>query len=286
MEDAGCSRLRLFIAGYPLEYTLSPAIYHAWARMRGLRLEYGVERPSEPAGLAALAEMCRRDACCRGFNVTMPYKTVVLSMLQDLDEHSRIIEAVNTVVNHDGSLIGYNTDWIGVRQPLDRAGYTGGSVLIIGAGGAARAAAYALRDLAETIYYTSRTGDSARKLAEWTRRILGVYSEGYKATKHVYKALTSRVNLVINASPASGVDKTPLPLDTLSILSKPCTVFDMVYKPVDTLLLQEARKTGCKTVDGLDMLSVQAAYNIKVWFNIDEDPALLKRTALEAIGQA
>ncbi len=286
MEDAGCGRLRLFIAGYPLEYTLSPAIYNTWARMRGLRVEYGVERPSEPAGLAAVAEMCRRDPCCRGFNVTMPYKTVILSMLQDLDEHSKTIEAVNTVLNDRGSLTGYNTDWIGVRRPLEETGYPGGSVLIIGAGGAARAAAYALRDLAETIYYTSRTGESARKLAEWTSRVLGVYSEGYKAGGQVYKALTRRVNLVINASPASGIDKTPLPLDALNTLPKPCTVFDMVYKPVDTLLLQEARRTGCKTIDGLDMLSVQAAYNIRVWFNMEEDPRLLKKIALDSMNQA
>ncbi|MEB3861748.1 MAG: hypothetical protein GSR84_05965 [Desulfurococcales archaeon] len=266
MEDPrDCPELRLFIVGYPLEYTLSPPIYMEWAKRRGIPLVYTVERPSSPASLPYYTRSCRRDPCCLGFNVTMPYKAVILSLLDRIEAHARIIEAVNTVYKHPSGLAGANTDWLGVRDPVSSIAKPGGTALIIGAGGAARAAAYALRGLVDRVAYTSRSGVTAVKLAEWTRRTLGLEAEGYRAEPGIYKKLLPATSLVINASPASGADKSPLPQGLLHMAPKPCTVMDMVYNPPETLLLQEAREAGCRTIDGIKMLATQAAYNVEIW---------------------
>ncbi|MCE4603191.1 MAG: hypothetical protein F7B18_08415 [Desulfurococcales archaeon] len=266
MEDPrDCPELRLFIVGYPLEYTLSPPIYMEWAKRRGIPLVYTVERPSSPASLPYYIGTCRRDPCCLGFNVTMPYKAVILSLLDRIEAHARVIEAVNTVYKHSSGLAGTNTDWLGVKDPVSSTTEPGGMALIIGAGGAARAAAYALRGLVDNIVYTSRSGVTAVKLAEWTRKTLGLGAEGYRAAPEVYYKLLPNARLVINASPASGASKSPLPQGLLHEAPKPCTVMDMVYNPPETLLLREARSAGCKIIDGIKMLATQAAYNLEIW---------------------
>ncbi|MEB3774608.1 MAG: hypothetical protein GSR86_06775 [Desulfurococcales archaeon] len=282
MEDAGCGRLRLFIVGYPLEYTLSPQIYMEWARREGIPLDYSVERPSSPASLPLYTSGCRRDPCCLGFNVTMPYKAVILGLLDRIEAHARVIEAVNTVYKHEAGLAGTNTDWLGVLEPLEEAGSIDhDTALIVGAGGAARAAAYALRGHVSRIIYTSRTGVTAVKLAEWTRTTLHIDSQGYKATSDIYEKLLPEASLLINASPASGARKTPIPLGILGMLQKPCTVMDMVYNPPDTLLLKHALEIGCKTIDGIKMLATQAAHNIKIWLAKSPDKKLLEQIARE-----
>ncbi len=273
-----CMKLRLFIVGYPLEYTLSPPIYMEWAKRHGIPLQYDVERPSSPAALLYHIRHCRGDPCCLGFNVTMPYKAVILSLLDRIESHARVIEAVNTVYKQGTTLAGINTDWLGVRDPVNPR-WPGGQALIIGAGGAARAAAYAIHGKASRILYTSRTGVTAEKLAEWTRRTLGVDSEGYKAEPEAYKRILPGSSLVINASPASGANKTPIPTGLLRLLPSQCTVMDMVYNPPETMLLREARHRGCSTIDGIQMLAVQAAYNIEAWLGEKPDPKELEEIA-------
>jgi len=275
-----CLDYRLFIVGYPLEYTLSPPIYIEWGMMNGYRIEYSVERPSSPASLVYYTRMCRDDPCCLGFNVTMPYKTVILGLLDDIDHHARVIEAVNTVYKGSSKLLGTNTDWLGVREPLLEASDRWfEATLMIGAGGAARAAAYAIKDLTGKIIYTSRTGITAVKLAEWTRKTLKIDAEGYKATPETYRRKLEETTLIINASPASGATKTPIPQKQLEKLQKPCTVIDLVYNPPQTLLLKQAQKQKCTTIDGITILATQAAHNIKKWLKKKPNPKTLEKIA-------
>jgi shikimate dehydrogenase len=275
---------RLFIVGRNIAYTLSPAIYNQLFRERGVDARYTVVDTDEQGAKEAM-NGCRNDDSCLGFNVTKPYKLLAAREVDDLDAHAAAIGAVNTVLRRGGRLVGYNTDWLGVLEPLKRFDppATYDRVLIIGAGGAARAAVYALSDRASRLYIVSATGVSAANLARWASTVLGAEARGHRSTSSVYREILPTVDLVVNASPASSKGSSPIPPSLLRGLRSEATVFDMVYTPPRTLLLIEASKRGCKTVDGLWMLAYQAARNLELWLGLEASPDLLRAYAINEV---
>ncbi len=275
----------LFITGKDISYTLSPLMYNTMFSEHGVRVYYSVLEAASSDHLGRIITWCRQDDRCLGFNVTKPYKTIAAQIVDRLDDTATEVGAVNTVARAGGVLVAYNTDWYGVIGPLARfdppATYDG--VLLVGAGGAARAAVYALRDRVKKLHVVSRSGVSAMELAGWARRRWGLEAKGYRASRSTYRALVSRVDLVVNASPASGLDETPIPLDELKLLKPPCTVMDMVYTPPETLLLATASRIGCRIIDGLWMLVYQATFNLKLWLSLETTPDKLRNIILANI---
>jgi shikimate dehydrogenase len=251
-------------------------MYNWFFAARGYRASY--EAMDIPGGLEEALPALRG---LRGFNVTTPFKVAILGLLDDVAGAARTIGAVNTVSVEGGRMVGYNTDYKGFLYALKTSGTAGyDTVLLIGAGGAARAALYALRGLARRVYIVSRTGHTARELAGVALSWGFDYSLGARQGENVVKRAVSRADLVVNASPV-GSDGVSVPV-SVEGLEEPCTVVDMVYRPLETPLLRAARRAGCRTVDGLWMLAAQAAENLRIWLGEDASPVDLRRAAMGA----
>ncbi len=237
------------VIGDPIAHSKSPLIHNFWLRQMKLVGEYRATRVKSDE-LAAYFALRRTDPNWRGCNVTMPHKEAVAAHLDDVDPSARRIGAVNTVVHHhDGFLIGTNTDWQGVTFALSDTPLEGREVVLVGAGGAAKAALESLR-LAKPARLTilNRSEEKARDLL----RAFSLEGE----TGPIAGA--PRADLLINATPLGMAGQPPLEIG-LSALKADATVFDMVYHPVETALLAEARRRGLRTVDGLAMLVWQAS---------------------------
>lgn len=271
---------KFFIVGKPLSHTASPHIYNRVFSSRGIGARY---EPLEVdvEGLREFVKFVAREAA--GFNVTVPHKTTVVPLLDELDATAREIGAVNTVLNVNEKLFGYNTDWIGVRRSLERFHVLRGlgEVLVVGAGGAARGVVYALRDSARRVVVLSRTGFSAKELAALASR-WGLDAVGLEASNIAVREILGRVDLLINASPVGTLSwESPVPEDSLH---PGLIVMDLVYNPLRTRLLAAAESAGCTTIDGLWVLCYQAAENLKIWLGLDVEVEELRSYGMEFLG--
>lgn len=262
------------VIGDPVAHSKSPLIHQFWLRQMGRVGDYKATRvrPEElPAYLAAR----REDPDWRGCNVTMPCKQAIAEHLDTIDPIAHRIGAVNTVVNHSaGLLMGANTDFQGVHFALEDSAPAGKKIVLLGSGGAARAVLEELRQ-AGALHVTilARREERARDLLDR----FGL--EG--ATGPIGGAPAA--DLLINATPLGMAGQPPLDLD-LSGLNPDATVFDLVYHPLDTPLLAEARRRGLRTVDGLTMLIWQASMAFTYFFG-EPPPDPDSRALREALTQ-
>lgn len=263
---------RLFgILGNPVAHSLSPAMHNAAFRARGLNAVYVPLPTSELemafAGIKALG--------FSGISVTVPHKVAIMPLLDAIDPVAQKIGAVNTLLfkhKADGRLqcTGVNTDWIGANQALAEAiRLSGTSVLILGAGGAARAIGFGLCEAGAQIFIHNRNQAKGEHLAAQ----LGC----------LYLTATElrdlRADVLINATSVGmqpKADALPLEADLLSNFQ---VVMDIVYAPLETRLLQEAAARGCKTVPGSNMLLYQATAQWQLWLG-EEPPVDVMRAAL------
>jgi 3-dehydroquinate dehydratase/shikimate dehydrogenase len=210
-----------------------------------------------------------------GFSVTRPYKVQILPHLHEVEEAAALCGSVNTVVVHEGTLRGSTTDGIGVVGPLKKRGeLKGKAVVIVGAGGAARAAALALRRKGARVTLLARRPQQAVEAAAAVGCAPGELSD---LPRHVW-------DILINATPvgsAAATAETPVPA---KLLRRGTTVLDMVYDPLETRLLREARAAGCTIVDGLEMLLAQAVVQFETWTGL-EAPVKAMRAAAARIAQ-
>ncbi len=273
----------LYLIGYPVKHSVSPYIYSRVFSELGIEANYELleVRPSELRGIIEWFRGCSR---CLGFNVTIPHKVRITKYLNELTESAKVIGAVNTVKVVNGDLVGFNTDWLGFRYALERfAGRGGyGKALLVGAGGAGRAAAYALRDLVKELYIVSKSGYSAKELA---REVMGwgiELARGFKASPKLCMELAREAELIVNASPVGmvGYGGSPVPKEGLG---EGKVVFDMVYNPLETKLVRDAREVGCLVIDGLWMLTYQARENLRIWFGVDASADLLRSYGIEGL---
>lgn len=209
-----------------------------------------------PAFLRARMQEVRRE--CRGVNVTIPHKEAVIPYLDELSTEAQAIGAVNTILNDNGRLIGFNTDAPGFLAGLDEAAisYTNRKALILGAGGAARAIAYALHHEGAQVAIHNRTHDRAEALAEQ----LNVLSLSTGLLEPAIKSC----DLLINTTSVGLKDPSSSPLPA-GILPKHGVVVDIVYNPLVTKLLTDAQNAGLKTLGGLPMLVWQGALAFEIW---------------------
>lgn len=244
------------IFGYPVEHTLSPAMHNAAFKALGLDYCY-VPFPVHPDYLKDAVKAIRALNLC-GVNVTVPHKEKVMPLLDEINEEASFIGAVNTIVNSEGRLIGYNTDGKGFMQSLIESGISveGKDILIIGAGGASRAISYYLSQKTKTLYLYNRNKNRAEKLVHDLKKIRN------NVTLIENISSIERFHIIINATPLGLKKEDPLPFDT-SLLRAEQTVCDLIYKK--TRLLEEASKKGCATLDGLGMLLWQGLFAFELW---------------------
>jgi shikimate dehydrogenase len=244
------------IFGHPVEHTLSPAMHNAAFKALGLNYCY-VPFLVHPDYLEDAIKAIRALNLC-GVNVTVPHKEKVMPLLDEINEEASFIGAVNTIVNSEGRLIGYNTDGRGFMQSLLESGISveGKNVLIIGAGGASKAISYYLSQKTKTLYLYNRSKNRAEKLVQDLKKIRNNVS--------LIEDISSieRYHIIINATPLGLKKEYPLPFDT-SLLRAEQTVCDLIYKK--TKVLEEASKKGCATLDGLGMLLWQGLFAFELW---------------------
>ena len=224
-----------------------------------------------------------------GFNITIPHKVAVIPLLDDLDPLAEKIGAVNTVVNDNGVLKGYNTDASGFLQALLEGGFEprGKSIVLLGAGGAARAIAYILveRDARLVILNRKEELDWAEGIAVNIKNDLDKDVAVFELlSEHLEKALES-ADILVNAtsvgmSPA--VDASPVPA---GLLKSGLVVTDIVYNPVKTRLLREAKAAGAVTIAGIDMLIWQGALAFEKWTGHKAPFDLMKQVVLKGLGE-
>jgi len=272
------------IVGDPVEHSLSPVMHNAAFR------ELGIDSVYVPFRVLSrfLEDAVRglRSQGVLGFNVTVPHKVKILKYLQKLDPLARRIGAVNTVQNVDGKLVGYNTDATGAVKALEQNGVRlrDSAVTILGAGGAARAIAFALAEISPRIAVLNRTPEKASRLMQEvkhkTRRSIEV---GQLTRGNLAKAL-SATDVLVNATSVGmerGSDR--LPIDKVD-LRRNLTVFDIVYAKWETDLLREARLTGCKTIGGIEMLLRQGAAAFEIWTGREAPLNTMREALARAIG--
>jgi 3-dehydroquinate dehydratase/shikimate dehydrogenase len=239
------------VAGDPVEHSLSPVIMNTALRRENVN---GVYLPLHAKTLKDLMR-CVREIPLHGLSVTMPYKQSILAHLDNTDAHTTKIGACNTVVRgQDGKLYGFNTDAAGVVRPLEqRLSIENAKVLVLGAGGAARAAVFGLKERGAEIWILNRTSVKGQKLARQAK------------ARTIKRADLRKIafDVIINATPVGMGNTRDCPLKDEEIQSR--VVFDMVYDPVETHLLQVARAKGIAVIPGVEMFVQQAARQFEIW---------------------
>jgi len=240
------------IAGYPSLHSRSPPLFQRLFSYFDMNAYY--TRFHDPSLTRILGTA--RDLDVRGLSVTIPFKQEILQYLDHIDTHSRAIGACNTVVFCGGESHGYNTDWVGIRDPL--ASLHGSPAVILGAGGAAAAAAYALQSLEMEITILNRTVERAAALAEH----FGCTHGSFRDFDRIRPAV------VVNATSVGMEPDEASPLQKAQ-LAPSMTVFDLVYTPPETPLIRAARSAGCKVIPGKEMFIRQARAQFRQFTGID-----------------
>ena len=239
------------VAGDPVAHSLSPAIMNAALRRENVN---GVYLALHTKSLKDLLG-CVREIPIHGLSITMPYKEAILKHLDNTDSHTTKIGACNTVVRaQDGKLYGFNTDAAGVVRPLEqRITIDQAKILVLGAGGAARAAVYGLKERGAEVYILNRSLGPAQKLARSARARLMKRADLKKM----------RFDVIINATPVGMGNTRETPLKENEINTR--YLFDMVYDPPETRLMKLARARGTEIIPGIEMFVHQAARQFEIW---------------------
>lgn len=265
----------LGLLGHPLGHSISPVIHDAALRaagLHGLYLPFDLGRTSLEPFLQA-AEGLR----LRGLNVTSPYKETVADLMDELDGDAEVLGAVNTVVLHEGWAKGHNTDVFGFRMSLRSLGLRLGDrrVLVVGAGGAAKAVVHVLLREGAQVALTNRTPARAEGLADFFDNSVDVLSLDEVTRKGPWDVLVNATSVG-----TAGLDAgLPVPEETLA---RTGYVYDLVYNPPETPLIAAARKRGLRATNGLEMLLQQAAKSFELWTGQSAPIEAMKRATKEA----
>jgi 3-dehydroquinate dehydratase/shikimate dehydrogenase len=239
------------VAGDPIAHSLSPVMMNAAFRRETVNAVYLTLHAKSMKDLLA----CVHDIPIRGMSVTMPYKQDILDELENSDPLTKQVGACNTVVRAaDGKLYGFNTDVAGILVPLEqRMSLAGTRVLIVGAGGAARAAAFGLKAKGAEVFITNRSQEKGQTLARQSK------------TKYMKRAEVAKqqFDVMINATPVGMNGSKQSPLEDKELNTK--YVFDLVYTPAETRLIQMARAKNIAVIPGLEMFVQQGARQFEIW---------------------
>jgi shikimate dehydrogenase len=266
--------------GYPVGHSFSPAMHNA--AFAHLGMNYCYVTFSVKPDLLGEAVAAIRALDLKGVNVTIPHKEKVIPFLDAVSEEASFIGAVNTIRNDSGLLTGFNTDGRGFMRSLSEAGInvSGRKILIVGAGGAARALGYYLCIVASEVCLYDAVTEKAEQLAHHLNTLKGNASAIDSATFKEGR-IFSRMDIIINATGLGIKHDDPVPVD-FSVLNKSHIVCDLFYK--ETPLLRKASECGCRTMNGLGMLLWQGVFAFELW-TTKMPPVEVMRTELVRVHQ-
>lgn len=260
------------VIGKPVAHSLSPTMHNSAfsaVAYHGLYLPLELDDIGlAVSGLKALG--------FRGASITIPHKVAVMEFLDDVDEMALDIKAVNTIVNINGRLVGYNTDCTGAMRALSaKTGIKDKEVTVIGAGGAARAIGFGVKSEGGRLTIVNRSKEKGEKLA-------GVLDAAFIPLSEVTQL---SCDILINTTAVGmtpQVDSMPVPKD---VLDNHMVVMDIVYNPLKTRLLKEAEHIGCTTIDGVSMFIYQGAGQFELWTNLKAPVDIMKLAVLAALDE-
>jgi shikimate dehydrogenase len=265
------------VVGWPVKHSRSPLIHNYWIRLHGLDAVYRIEEVPAERFKDFITSLPARGYV--GANITIPHKEAALALSMP-DDRARAVGASNTLWLVDGELHSTNTDVEGFTANLDASvpGWDEGTdeAIVLGAGGSARAIVYGLieRGFAK-INVVNRTPERAEALRD--RFGAAVQIAHWSAVPH----LLARAGLVVNTTSLGMTGQPPLPID-LAPLHRDAVVADLVYAPLETTLLAQARARGLAAADGLGMLLHQAVRGFQLWFGVRPDVTPDLRAVIEA----
>ncbi len=280
MKITGKTRV-LGIIGWPVTHSLSPVMHNAAFKYLGLDfcyIPFSVKERSFDSAIKGIPALN-----IAGLNITVPYKERVLSCLSEISKEAKIIGAVNTIKVEEDRLIGHNTDGIGFISSLAEAGHPvkNHSLLIIGAGGAAKAVVFqSAAEGAREIIIANRTIDKAIDLKRQTKThfpLIEINAIGIRDLE--LKTASSRADIVVNATSLGLRMEDPSPLPN-GFLHEGQFICDLIYNPPETALIRDARESGCQYMNGIGMLLHQGGASFKIWTEV-EPPLEVMRQALE-----
>ncbi len=258
------------VVGNPIGHSLSPAMHNAAFSASGKNAIYLAFETRDVDG-------CIRGIRAfgiRGVSVTLPYKSAVIPFLDEVDGFAKRIGAVNTVANKQGRLVGYNTDAKGALKALEeKIELPGKRCLIIGAGGTARAIGFMLRDHGVYLSISNRSNGRGKDLA----RSLGCPFVPLKEAKGI------QADLLIQTTPVGMYPHEDRCIISPDVLSEGMVVMDIIYNPLETMLLKIARARGCLTIDGLGMFIHQGAEQFRLWTGLEAPIHAMARAVEEAL---
>lgn len=273
----------LGVIGWPIAHSLSPVMQNAALEQAGLDYNY-TALPVAPEKLAAAVEGLKA-LNYRGWNVTIPHKSAIMPLLDEVDEAARIIGAVNTVVNDEGRLTGYNTDCLGFMGALKsrKIDMSAKTAVLLGAGGAARAVIWGLLQAGTAeVVLGVRNPVKAQPLAEefaaYGKVTVCPWEEADFAAK------LGECTLLVNTTPLGMTPKVEgCPPVDWSKVNPTAFVYDIIYTPAETRFLREAKEHGHDVVNGEEMLAGQGAEALAMWTGSEPDLAVMQRALRQAL---
>lgn len=260
------------VVGYPIAHSLGPLIQNSALSAKRVNAVYLAFETKDMAG--CLKGMKSLDI--KGLSVTIPHKSSVLPLLDEIDVLAEKIGAVNTIVNDNGRLIGYNTDAIGalraVEGKIDLQGKTG---LLFGAGGAARAIGFVLKENGVSVSVVNRSEERGRDLAH-------SLDCPFVPLKNVGG---QEADLLIQTTPVGMHPYDDQSIVPESVLKKHMVVMDIIYNPLKTKLLKRAEEKGCLTINGLGMFIHQGAEQFRLWTGLEPPISAMTRVATRALSK-
>lgn len=268
------------VIGDPIAQSMSPAMHDAWFKENGIDASYIPVRVKSEDLEKTVASL--KQLGCSGWNVTVPHKTAIIPFLDEVDEAAKQMNAVNTVcVMEDGTLYGTNTDGRGFYRSLEEV-YPGEvidrSILMIGAGGAASGIAFALHEAGcRSLTFTNRTVEKAQQLQ-------GKYPDATVLSIEEAEAMVNQYSLLVQTtSVGMNYAQSGMPLNPTGI-HKDTIVADIIYNPLETEFLHQARISGGRTVNGIGMFVHQGALAFELWTSIYPDTTTMIQTISEKLG--
>lgn len=284
MNPTGSTNL-ICLLGSPVSHSISPAMHNTAFDALGLDFSYMAFDVSKE-DLPTAVEGLKKINCCN-FNLTMPLKTAIIPLLDEIDEAAELAQSVNTCVCQDGKLVGYTTDGIGFLQSMKDCGikYAGTTITILGAGGAATSIiTQAAMEGVEKINIFKRKNASFQKVVDFADRLtkstncdLFVYD---MEDMDILNFSLQESDILINSTNV-GMGDDDRSLVPKEFLHPGLTVCDVIYHPAETRLLKDAKACGCKTMNGKYMLLYQGAAAFKLWTGKDMPIDLIKETCFD-----
>lgn len=269
------------VIGDPIEHSLSPILHNA--AFNSLNLGYVFLAFKVKSAEVGNAISGMRALDIHGLNVTMPHKKAVINYLYEIDQTAKFLNAVNTIYNKNGKLLGFNTDGVGALKALKENGANpaGKKVLLLGSGGAARAIAYALAQEADELVVLNRTVEQAKELASLLNRTFSKKVVADSLTPSAIQENLRGCDILVNATSVGMKPNANQSVIAPEWLKPNLAVMDIVYNPIETKLVKNAKSAGAKVVSGVEMLIYQGAASFEIWTGKSAPVEVMRKAALD-----